>query len=328
MACTACGKELVVGAKFCRHCGAGQVRTIVDTGKSASVARENTCGKCGADFVATAKFCRSCGAARTQAAESASSQQPSEPVLTHVVVPPITANIAERLAGAGMEKSPSGRATNKRLIVVAIAILVASGFGLNAWMRGGTEKVENVKSDSMSFSGAVLGEKVKVHSYGEALEIDGGPYYFSKNHLHLAYDGRGNNFSGLEEPIANIGFACRDGAFGKSKGAVAIDGISCDSNVNEVIKKDGWQKFCYLHSFDPLDKPLPLMLRRNNAYIRIQFDESSNPYIDEIGITLRKVVLRKIYQNCEAAEKMKIIARQKGFKSLGDMMNPNPDEGG
>lgn len=188
--------------------------------------------------------------------------------------------------------------------------------------------IENIKSDSRSISGAVLGEKIKNHLYGEPLAIDGGPYYFSKNHLHLSYDGRGNNFNGLEEPIANIEFACREGAFGKSKGAVAIDGISCDSDVKEVMNNRDWKKFCYLHSFDPLDKPLPLMLRRNNAYISIQFDESANPYIRAIGITLRKVVLGEIYQDCEEAEKMKIIARQKGFKSLGNMMNPNPVEGG
>ncbi|MEI6300414.1 MAG: hypothetical protein WCR74_03155 [Betaproteobacteria bacterium] len=188
--------------------------------------------------------------------------------------------------------------------------------------------IENIKSDSRSISGAVLGEKIKNHLYGEPLAIDGGPYYFSKNHLHLSYDGRGNNFNGLEEPIANIEFACREGAFGKSKGAVAIDGISCDSDVKEVMNNRDWKKFCYLHSFDPLDKPLPLMLRRNNAYFSIQFDDSSKPYIREMGITLRKVVLGEIYQDCEEAEKMKIIARQKGFKSLGNMMNPNPVEGG
>ncbi len=132
MACIACGKELAVGAKFCRHCGASQAGTPVDTEKSASVTRENTCGKCGADFVATAKFCRSCGAARTQAAEPASSLQPLEPVLTHVVVPPITANIAAH----STDITKPSKAKSVHLIgSLLVVVICVGGVGYWGWTK-------------------------------------------------------------------------------------------------------------------------------------------------------------------------------------------------
>ena len=182
-------------------------------------------------------------------------------------------------------------------------------------------KIVNISSGSKSFSGAVLGESIKLHRYGEALEIDGGPYFFTKNHSRLSY--AGGRSDSLESPIVNIAFMCNENVFGKSEGAAVIDGVSCESNVNDVLNSKDWQRLCYLYSFEPLDKPLSLHLRKNNAYIDIKYDNGSDAKIAEIGITLIKVTLGEAYQDCKEAEKMKALAFQKGFKSLGDMMIKN-----
>ena len=48
--------------------------------------------------------------------------------------------------------------------------------------------MNDVKSDSTSFAGATLGEKINLHfDRNETVEIDGVPYYYTKNKIGLGY---------------------------------------------------------------------------------------------------------------------------------------------
>ena len=69
MGCIACGKELAVNAKFCKHCGTSQAKATASLeSTSAKTASANACAKCGVDIAETAKFCRACGTPRTSTA--------------------------------------------------------------------------------------------------------------------------------------------------------------------------------------------------------------------------------------------------------------------
>lgn len=178
------------------------------------------------------------------------------------------------------------------------------------------------KSDSNEFSGAKLNSKVKDFTFGEPLQIDGGPYYFTKNKSHLFYEGFDPNASyeerGLNQKITRITFNCRKSVFSKSMGFASIDDISCDSNPNQ-LQSDGWRKYCSSYSFKPLEKPVDLLFIKNNSFIEVGYDDGDVQYIKKLGIGIN-MDFSKTHKDCAKVEFMKGEARQKGFKSLGDML--------
>ena len=89
MGCIACGKELAVNAKFCKHCGTNQAHaaaSVIST--TAKAASANACVKCGADLAETAKFCRTCGTPRTSTATPAPAPASTAPHAPTIVIPP------------------------------------------------------------------------------------------------------------------------------------------------------------------------------------------------------------------------------------------------
>ena len=103
-----------------------------------------------------------------------------------------------------------------------------------------TERYET-KSRSTEFCGAKLGGKVKDFMFGEPLEMDGGPYFFTKNKAQLSYfldDGVDPVKNGSLGKITAITFECREGLFPQSTGQASIDGVSCESSISK-LEEDG-----------------------------------------------------------------------------------------
>ena len=177
-----------------------------------------------------------------------------------------------------------------------------------------------INSDSKEFSGAKIGTKIKEYAKGEPLTVDGNMYFFTENGAHLAEGNDPNEKPGLNGTIYQITFSCVKSIFGKSKGFASIEGISCSSSPN-AIEESKWKKYCNVYSFSSFDNQLDKIYLLNNAFINVHYDEKSNPFIDSFGLYMDKKSMLTAYRSCEEAEKLKVKAKQKGFKTLGDMVS-------
>jgi hypothetical protein len=208
-----------------------------------------------------------------------------------------------------------------------------SGFALKQELK--TTKVQKIdneeekfayiaSSNSQEFSGAKINSKIKDYKYGEALEIDGGPYFFTKNRALLTYqydEKISYENQGLNQLISKISFNCIESVFGKSKGTASIDNITCDSSISYLDKSE-WKKLCYLYSFDSLDYPLNFVYLKNNAFVIASYNKKDKTHvITELGLSADINKFNFGYKDCNEAEGLKRTAFEKGYKSLGDMVS-------
>jgi hypothetical protein len=180
-----------------------------------------------------------------------------------------------------------------------------------------------IESNFVNFSYAKLGGKVGEYFAGDKLEIDGGPYFFTKNkaRINYSYDEKiSYEKQGLDQKIIAIIFSCKESIFPISEGLASIDGVSCYSELSKLENSE-WKKSCSVYSFNNLSKPLDILFTKNNAAIQVKFDEMSSPSIDQIGLYSDISRFNTGYRSCDEAEKLKYKAIQGGFKSLGDMMS-------
>jgi hypothetical protein len=166
-------------------------------------------------------------------------------------------------------------------------------------------------SRSTEFSGATLGGALDQYSDGKPLEIDGGPYHFTKNRARLSVD--------KKKQIIAITFLCREGVFGKSQGAVDVEGVSCASNIDSIANNQ-WEKLCSKHSFSPLDKPQPFLLVRGSVFVNVAFDDKAKGFVSDLGITNVNYKSSKSYDQCDKVAELVERARLHGYKSVGEMV--------
>ncbi len=160
MACVACGKDLAVNAKFCRHCGANQAQppTPIDS-TTAQAASAHACVKCGAALVASEKFCRSCGAQqRVQPATApenvVEAAAPKQPTIAPPVTPPSSVPVpepeatpaaAEPKVGPSVAVPPAPIASpSKSIVPVVVGAVLALALlgGGGAWMWDSKQKAD------------------------------------------------------------------------------------------------------------------------------------------------------------------------------------------
>ena len=210
------------------------------------------------------------------------------------------------------------------------AQLTSSGFVLKENSKAGTtaknedEFNYEINSDSMEFSGAKLNGKVKDYKHGDPLEIDGGPYYFTKNRALLSYEYDEKvpyEKQGLNQKINSITYNCTDLVFGRSKGIGSIDGISCESTLPN-LDKSNWKKLCYVYSFESLNQPFDFLYLKNNAFVIFRYDKKTKSHlIEELGIISDPHKFNYAYKECDEADKLRKATIQKGYNSLGAMMS-------
>lgn len=185
-----------------------------------------------------------------------------------------------------------------------------------------------IESTKVEFSYAKLGGKVRDFHVGEKLEIDGGPYYFTKNKALLSYDYDDKisyEMQGLDQVIKAISFNCNSSVFPQSEGNASIDIISCYTDIssleNASLQNGAWNKRCYVYSFGDYYTPFNLLYTKNNAFVKVDFDKSNTPKITVLGLYSDKDRFDRSYRSCEEAQQLKSKAMQGGYKSLGEMMS-------
>ncbi len=174
-------------------------------------------------------------------------------------------------------------------------------------------------SDSNEFSGAKLGEKIKLHKQSQ-LDIDGGPYFFTANKALISFNGiAASENEMLEKPISKISFNCQNNVFGKSTGKASIDDINCESTQEDLITS-AWKRYCDVYSFRPFDFPLDIVYIKKNSYAEFHYDDKKNLSLSSVGKFSDKKAFLTGVRDCSEADDMKKNAQQQGFKSLGDFM--------
>ena len=216
-------------------------------------------------------------------------------------------------------------APKRRRIFIAI-LLVSSSSAL--WWYFTSQKEIHIKSNSIEFSGAKLGGKIKDYKFGDQLEIDGGPYFFTKNGALLSYqvdekiDDKWKHAS--DGNITGITFECEDSVFGRSIGDASIDGFSCSSSTSELLS-NGWKKLCSVYDFNSFAEPLKGLYLKNNAFFQDKPSKNSLPKISSFGLR-PNLNSNSAYQECASVEKLKIKAKKEGYKSLGDMITDESNQ--
>lgn len=216
-------------------------------------------------------------------------------------------------------------APKRRRIFIAI-LLVSSSSAL--WWYFTSQKEIHIKSNSIEFSGAKLGGKIKDYKFGDQLEIDGGPYFFTKNGALLSYqvdekiDDKWKHAS--DGNITGITFECEDSVFGRSIGDASIDGFSCSSSTSELLS-NGWKKLCSVYDFNSFAEPLKGLYLKNNAFFQDKPSKNSLPKISSFGLR-PNLNSNSAYQECVSVEKLKIKAKKEGYKSLGDMITDESNQ--
>ncbi len=213
----------------------------------------------------------------------------------------------------------------KRRIIFATTVFLAASSAI--WWYFSLQNEIHIKSNSIEFSGAKLGGKIKDYKFGDELAIDGGPYFFTKNHALLSYELDGKIEDqwkhASDGTISGITFECHDNVFGRSIGLASIDGFSCSSSTSELISS-GWKKLCSVYDFNSFTMPLKGLYLKNNAFFEDEPSKNSPSKISSFGLR-PSLKSNNAYQDCSAVEKLKIKAKKEGYKSLGDMMTKDDE---
>ena len=186
-----------------------------------------------------------------------------------------------------------------------------------------TDLKYEARSDSKEFSGAKLGGKIKDHMFGDRMDMDGGPYFFSKNNALLSYsldDGIDSWAHGVEGKITTITFYCSTTVFRQGLGHASIDNISCDSSIAD-IEKSQWSKQCNTYHFGSYKDALDVVYLKGNAFVSVS-QKRGTPKITGLGL-YENVAFTTGFEDCQHAEILKNKAMKQGYKSLGDMMVEN-----
>jgi hypothetical protein len=194
--------------------------------------------------------------------------------------------------------------------------LTEAGFVLKQ-RKNKVNQTSNIKSSDTEFSGAKLGGKVRDYFFGEKLEVDGGPYFFTANKALIGYEYDEKikyENQGYDQKIQSITYQCRDYSFPASSGGWSIDDFDCESDVSS-LENSNWQKLCRVHTFGSINQPFQNIFLKNNAFITAYSNK-----IDAYGIYSNKNQFNFAYKPCDQAEKLKTEAVKNGFESIGDYL--------
>jgi hypothetical protein len=180
------------------------------------------------------------------------------------------------------------------------------------------------RHDSNKFVGVTLGDElIKHYDKDSTLNIDGSPYFFTKDKFMLGVT-QSKEVDILKSKISYIKVNCIDSIFGKSKiddansKKIQISGIECgslgDFDLAHLQNKD-WQRLCIK---DKGDKQSSILAVRNNAKITIILSlgsiENLNPpsiKVESLSISQIQPPVGDYYQECSGVQLSNFIGENK-----------------